>query len=253
MDFFFGKPKTLEDKVKEHRKLIIQAKRELGKESSHLQREEPKLKNDVRTQAKKGTKRSIERAAKSLVRNRAQVERIHGMIHRLEDFNEMLRTVKNQELMVKSMVNLTRLMVQMDQMVSLPAFSDVVVVMRQQTDDLNQKQDLIDSTMDKMFEDTDPDQMETTDIVNSVMHELGISLENSLVETPSHTPGLITVNSIQTNTNHQPQQQQPMVDGNASLSQDLTWNSVMNQASAQNSINPNLDLEERLKRLKNNR
>eukprot|EP01123_Difflugia_compressa_P000095 TRINITY_DN1019_c0_g6_i1.p1 TRINITY_DN1019_c0_g6~~TRINITY_DN1019_c0_g6_i1.p1 ORF type:complete len:196 (+),score=48.25 TRINITY_DN1019_c0_g6_i1:67-588(+) len=122
--------------------------------------------------------------AKDLVRTRKHVEKMYRMKTQLQAVSLRIQTIKSQAAMMDAMRGVTRAMVRMNNTINLPALQQIMVEFQKQSEIMDIKEETIGDTMDDMF-DEEEEEAETSEIVNQVLDEIGISLGSELVDTPA--------------------------------------------------------------------
>jgi charged multivesicular body protein 2A len=85
----------------------------------------------------------------------------------------------------QAMLNMTRAMVRMNRGINVKSMQDIIRNFEKHTDMMNDKQNMIDETLDQSMADFDNEQ-EESDIVRQVMEEIGLE-----VQMPNGTVGKV--------------------------------------------------------------
>ena len=111
MGNLFGKEKPLKEVLRENKRMITRAIRELDRERTALEREEKKLTIDIKKMAKENQMSAVKIMAKDLVRTRAHITKFIEMRSHLQSCGLKLQTVKSHHAMGEAMKNTTKAMV----------------------------------------------------------------------------------------------------------------------------------------------
>jgi len=126
MGNIFGKAKPLKEILRENKRNITRAIRELDRERAGLEREEKKLIADIKKQAKEGQMKSVKIMAKDLVRTRQYITKFIEMRSHLQGAAIKLQTVKSHQAMAESMGSVAKAMVKMNKQVDIPAINKMM-------------------------------------------------------------------------------------------------------------------------------
>lgn len=84
MEWLFGKKKTPAEILRENKRMLDKAIRELDRERMGLQTQEKKIVAEIKKMAKDGQMDAVKVMAKSLVRNRHAVTKLYGLKSHLQ-------------------------------------------------------------------------------------------------------------------------------------------------------------------------
>lgn len=224
MEFFFGRKKTPEEILRDNKRAIDRAIRELEREKNRMEQQEVKLKNDIRKNAKSNQMDSVKIMAKDLVRTKSQIKKFELMKANLQAISIKTATLKSQNNMAQAMRGVTQGLVRMNRQMNLPQIQRVIHEFQKQTDMVDMKEEMINDVMDDVFEE-DTDEQESDQIVNQVLDELGIEMNQTLASLPSSAKS-------------------PVADKTSTSDKQPAAQTVANSAAA------DADLEERLNKLR---
>lgn len=134
MEFLFGKQKSAGDRIKDYNRSIKKSVRELDRERNTLERQEKKLMNDIKKQAKDGQMDSAKIMAKDLVRTRAYIKKMHKMKSHMEAVSLRLQTMSSSQQMAQCMKGVTKAMGMMNRKVGTPGLRPAHTCARLQRD-----------------------------------------------------------------------------------------------------------------------
>lgn len=204
MEFFFGKRKTPDEILRENKRAIDRAIRDIEREKERMVQQEVKLKNDIRKNAKSNQMDSVKIMAKDLVRTKGQIKKFELMKANLQAISIKTATLKSQNNMAQAMRGVTQGLVRMNRQMNLPQIQRIIHEFQKQTDMVDMKEEMINDVMDDVFEE-DTDEQESDQIVNQVLDELGIEMNQTILNMPSAAKTTLTDKTA--NTDKQPQAQ----------------------------------------------
>lgn len=184
MGNLLGKEKPLKEVLRENKRMITRAVRELDRERASLEREEKRLTVDIKKAAKEQQMNAVKIMAKDLVRTRAHVTKFIEMRSHLQSCALKLQTVKSHHAMGEAMKNTTKAMMSMNKAVNAPAISKMMAEFERE----NMKSEMMQEIMGEMLDDAmeEPgDEEETEQIVSQVLDEIGISFNEELPVEPA--------------------------------------------------------------------
>lgn len=173
------KTKTPAEILRENKRAIDRAIRELERERVGLERQEKKLVGDIKKAAKEGKNNVCKIMAKDLVRVRRQIQKFYQMKAQMQGVSLHLTTLKSTQAMGTAMVSMTKAMHRMNATMNLPALQRIMQEFMKQSEMMDMKQEMMNDTMDDVFEE-EADEEESEQIVNQVLEEIGISLNQNM-------------------------------------------------------------------------
>ncbi|KAL0236539.1 hypothetical protein GEMRC1_003121 [Eukaryota sp. GEM-RC1] len=175
----FGKRKTLEEQLKEHKRSIDRSIRELDRERAKLQRQEQQCIVEIKKMAKAGQTNAAKIMAKDLVRTRKNVDKFYRMKTQLQAVSLRLQTLKSTQALTNVMQKTAQAMGKMNAQLNLPGLQRTMMQFEQQNEMMNSKQEMVDDTLDDVFAEDDEEE-ETEEVVNAVFQEIGLDIDGSL-------------------------------------------------------------------------
>lgn len=194
MGNLLGKNKPLKEVLRENKRMITRAVRELDRERTSLEREEKRLTIEIKKMAKEQQMGAVKIMAKDLVRTRSHVTKFIEMRSHLQSCGLKLQTVKSHQAMADAMKNTTKAMMKMNQAVNAPAISKMMAEFERE----NMKSEMMQEIMGEMMDDAmaEPgDEEETENIVSQVLDEIGITMGEEIPVGPALGSGTQTVAS----------------------------------------------------------
>ena len=107
MGNIFGKEKPLKEQLRENKRMITRAIRELDRETRGLQREEQRLTIEIKKMARENQMKAVRIMAKDLVRTRQYITKFIEMRSQLQGCALKLQTVKSHAAMAEAMSGIT--------------------------------------------------------------------------------------------------------------------------------------------------
>uniref|UniRef100_A0A2P2KEH1 Uncharacterized protein MANES_04G143300 n=1 Tax=Rhizophora mucronata TaxID=61149 RepID=A0A2P2KEH1_RHIMU len=184
MSFLFGKRKTPAELLRENKRMIDKSIRELERERQGLQGQEKKLIVEIKKSAKQGQMGAVKVMAKDLIRTRHQIEKFYKLKSQLQGVSLRIQTLKSTQAMGEAMKGVTKAMGQMNRQMNLPSLQKIMLEFEKQ----NEKMEMVTEVMGDAIDDAlegDEEEVETEDLVNQVLDEIGIDIKNELVNAPS--------------------------------------------------------------------
>lgn len=184
MGNIFGKEKPLKEVLRENKRTINRAIRELDREKAQLEREEKRLTIEIKKAAKEQQMGAVKIMAKDLVRTRQYVSKFIEMRSNLQGCALKLQTVKSHQAMAEAMSSTAKAMAKMNKAVDVKSISKML----QQFEKENAKSEMMQEVMgdaidDAMYEEGNAD--EEDQIVQQVLDEIGINFDGDIPTVPS--------------------------------------------------------------------
>ncbi|KOM47698.1 hypothetical protein LR48_Vigan07g140200 [Vigna angularis] len=180
MSFIFGKRKNPAEIVRENKRMLDKSIREIERERQVLQSQEKKLILEIKKSAKQGQMGAVKVMAKDLVRTRHQIEKFYKLKSQLQGVSLRIQTLKSTQAMGEAMKGVTKAMGQMN----LPSLQKILQEFEYQNDRMELITEVMGDTMDDAFEGEEEEE-ETEELVNQVLDEIGININQELLNAPS--------------------------------------------------------------------
>ncbi|KAI7875100.1 charged multivesicular body protein 2a [Lichtheimia hyalospora FSU 10163] len=184
MDFLFGRKKTPAEMLRQHQRTITKAQRELDRERERLERQEKKLIADIKKSAKANQMSACKVMAKDLVRTRRYVQKFYQMKTQLQAVGLRIQTLRSNQQMADAMKGASKAMSSMNRQMNLPKIQQIMMEFEKESEVMDMKEEMMGDAIDDVMEDED-DEVESEEIVNKVLDEIGISLNQELAEAPT--------------------------------------------------------------------
>jgi len=179
LDLIFGKRKTPAEVLRENKRMLDRAIRELDRERNAMQTQEKKLIAEIKQMAGKGQNDACKIMAKQLVRNRRAIQKFYQLKSHLQAVSLKITAAKSMDSMAHAMAGATKAMGAMNRQFNLPALRGIMMEFEKQNNKMEQTQDM----MDDVFDDEGAEE-ESDEIVKQVLDELSINLTMQLGSVP---------------------------------------------------------------------
>jgi len=180
MGNIFGKEKPLKEQLRENKRMITRAIRELDRETRGLEREEKRLTMDIKKMARENQMKAVKIMAKDLVRTRQYITKFIEMRSQLQGCALKLQTVKSHAAMAEAMSSTAQAMKKMNKAVDVPAINKMMAEFEKE----NMKSEMMQEMMGDALEDVMDNDEEEDRIVNQVLDEIGIDMTGEIPNAP---------------------------------------------------------------------
>ncbi len=172
--------------MRENKRVINRAIRELDREKSNLERQEKKLIADIKKNAKANQMGAVKVLAKDLVRTRNYVTKFIEFRSHLQGVALKLEVVRSHEAMSSAMKDITKAMVKLNKQVNVKSLQKIMIEFMKE----NERSELTGEMMgdaidDALTEEGDAEAEEA--IVGQVLDEIGISFDEAVPQVPVGT------------------------------------------------------------------
>ncbi|CAI9286131.1 unnamed protein product [Lactuca saligna] len=194
MSFLFGKKKTPAELLRENKRMLDKSIREIERERQGLQTQEKKLIVEIKKSAKQGQMGAVKVMAKDLIRTRHQIEKFYKLKSQLQGVSLRIQTLKSTQAMGEAMKGVTKAMGQMNRQMNLPSLQKIMQEFERQ----NEKMEMVSEVMGDAIDDAlegDEEEDETEELVSQVLDEIGIDINQELMNAPS---GAVSVPAAKT-------------------------------------------------------
>mmetsp|Transcript_17133 Transcript_17133/g.47124 ORF Transcript_17133/g.47124 Transcript_17133/m.47124 type:complete len:231 (-) Transcript_17133:846-1538(-) len=182
-----GKDKPLKEVLRENKRMINRAIRELDREKTSLEREEKRLTIEIKKAAKEGQMGAVKIMAKDLVRTRQYVTRFIEMRSHLQGCALKLQTVKSHHAMSQAMKSTAKAMHKMNKAVDVPAINKMMQDFERENAKTEIMQEIMGDTIDDALGGQENEEEEEA-VVNQVLDEIGISFGENLPDAAPTAP-----------------------------------------------------------------
>jgi len=184
LEGLFGKRRSPAELLRENKRSLDKAIRELDRERTGLQKQEKKLVAEIKTMAKQGQMGAVKVMAKDLVRTRHSVTKFYGLKSQLQGVSLRMQTLKSTQAMSDAMRGVTKAMGTMNRQLNLPGLQKIMREFERENEKMEMTTEVMGDAIDDAFEAEDEEE-ETDELVNQVLDEIGINMETGLMDAPS--------------------------------------------------------------------
>ena len=170
--------------LRENKRNLDKAVRELDRERMQMQHQEKRLIVDMKKLAKSGQTDTCKVLAKSLIRTRKQITKFYQLKAQLQAVSLKMQTLKSSQAMADAMKGVTKAMGTMNGQLNLPQLTHTLREFEKQNERMEMTSEVMGDAMDDVFEE-DGEEEETDELVNQVMDEIGINTSAGLVTAPA--------------------------------------------------------------------
>ncbi|KAF5836398.1 Snf7-domain-containing protein [Dunaliella salina] len=183
LEALFGKRKTPADLLRENKRNLDKAIRDLDRERMGLQNQEKRIIQDIKKMAKEGQMDAVKVMAKSLVRNRHAVTKMYGLKSQLQAVSLRIATLKSTDAMANAMKGATKAMRMMNKKLNMPQLTHIMREFEKQNERMEMTSDMMGDAVDDAMGEEDEEE-ETDGLVNQVLDEIGIANLTELAAAP---------------------------------------------------------------------
>jgi len=176
-----SKPKPIEEVLKENKRAINKAIREIEKEVTRMERKQKEMATNIKRMAKKNQTASVKVVVKDFVRMKGHISRLIMFKTQLNAIALKMQTMKSHQALTSAMNGAFGCMKRMNAAVSLPAMQEIMRDFQYENEKAEEYQENMDELIDDVMGEDDAE-MEEDAIFNQVMDELGIENSAALPE-----------------------------------------------------------------------
>ncbi|KAL9224228.1 hypothetical protein vseg_000288 [Gypsophila vaccaria] len=184
MSFLFGNRKTPAELLRENKRMLDKSIREIERERQGLQTQEKKLITEIKKSAKQGQMGAVRVMAKDLIRTRHQIDKFYKLKSQLQGVSLRIQTLKSTQAMGEAMKGVTKAMGQMNRQMNLPSLQKIMQDFERQNERMELTSEVMGDAIDDAMEG-DEEETETEELVSQVLDEIGIDINQELVNAPS--------------------------------------------------------------------
>lgn len=175
MGNIMGKQKPLKEVMRENKRTITRAVRELDREKQQLEKEEQRLTIEIKKAAKANQMGSVKVMAKDLVRTRQYITKFIEMRSHLQGTALKLQTIKSHQAMADAMQSTAKAMATMNKAVNVSSITKMMAEFERENAKTEMMQEVMGDAIDDVMEG-DENEEEEDRIVGQVLDEIGINM-----------------------------------------------------------------------------
>jgi len=190
----FHKPSSKEI-LRKQKRALNRAIRDLDRERVKLEQQEKALIVNIKNTAKKNQVNACKIMAKDLVRTRRYIQKFYEMKTQLQAVSLRIQTLQSNQTMAEAMKGVSSAMKAMNKQINLPQINKIMMNFEKESELMDLKEEMVNDAIDNVMEEED-DEEESENIVNQIFDEIGISLNQELVDTPQTALGVQNKTSV---------------------------------------------------------
>ena len=169
--------KTPEEIVKENKRLINKSLRHLERERSKMEREEPKILNDIKKLAQKGLHGPAKIRAKDLARLRNQVSQLYVLGSQLKGITMQLASVQGNAAVMEALQKSTQAISAVEHSMSIKDIMNMVKDYAKESEKLGMKTEMMGDAVEEAIDTGDVD-AEGEKIYSQICDDINVDYEN---------------------------------------------------------------------------
>jgi len=177
------KKKTPAELIRENKRMIDRAIREMDRERVKMEQQEKKVIADIKKTAKTGQMDAVKVMAKDLVRTRQHIKKFMLMRANMQAVSLKMTTMKSQHTMAQSMKGVTKAMGRMNKTMNMPQIQKIMAEFAKQSEMMEMKGEMMDDAIDDAMDDGETEE-DTEQLVGQILGELGIEISNAMNAIP---------------------------------------------------------------------
>jgi len=190
----FHRP-TSKEILRKQKRALNRAIRDLDRERMKLEQQEKTLIVNIKNTAKKNQVNACKIMAKDLVRTRRYIQKFYEMKTQLQAVSLRIQTLQSNQTMTEAMKGVSTAMKTMNKQINLPQINKIMMNFEKESELMDIKEEMMNDAIDNVMEEED-DEEESENIVNQIFDEIGISLNQELVDTPQTSLGTKVSNTV---------------------------------------------------------
>jgi len=175
---------SLQEQLRQNKRVVNRAIREMDRERAALEREKAKIERDIKKLAKQNEMAAVRVLAKDLVRTRQYISKFHVMKSNLQSLSLKMQTMKTQHEMALAMGKMTKSMKRMNKKMNIQTITKIVTEFERENEKTEMTEEMMSDVIGDAFDDGEAEEEEDR-IVNQVLDEIGITLTDDLQAAPS--------------------------------------------------------------------
>mmetsp|Transcript_14470 Transcript_14470/g.24942 ORF Transcript_14470/g.24942 Transcript_14470/m.24942 type:complete len:224 (+) Transcript_14470:52-723(+) len=168
-------PLTVKEQVKEQKRNIDKAIRELDRERMKMEQQEKTIQAQIRKAAKDDQIDAARMMAKDLVRTRQQVKRMYQMKTQMQSISMQMTSIQSTAAMNSALAGVVSSMAAMNTQLDLPSMQKLVMEYEKQTGKMEMTQEMMDDALEGAM-GVEGEELATDEVLNQVLDELGLDL-----------------------------------------------------------------------------
>jgi charged multivesicular body protein 2A len=178
-----GQKLTLKEQMRNNERALKKAIRGVEREKAQLERDQKKLINDIKKNAKQGQMGAVKVMAKDLVRNKRFVQKIIEMRSHLWGVQQRMHEMRSTHAMTGAMRGASKAMTRMNQQMNLPQIQKVMKEFAMESEKMEMTSEMVGDSIDDAM-GAEEDEEESEEVVSQVLAEIGLDMSENLGHAP---------------------------------------------------------------------
>lgn len=170
---------TPKEQMREYRRGLKRAIREIDRERLKLQNEEKKLIAEIKKLAKLNNVGPVKVMAKDLVRLRRHVNKFYEMKSQISGIDLRLQTMSSTQTMASVLRGVTPVLSSINKQMNLPELNNLMKEFYKENQKMEMTEEMMGDAVD-MALDHEDDDLQTDQVVNEVLSEIGVDIAGQL-------------------------------------------------------------------------
>eukprot|EP01135_Chromosphaera_perkinsii_P008990 Nk52_evm8s1569 gene=Nk52_evmTU8s1569 len=177
------KKETPEQTLRKSKREMTKTQRGMDRERANLERQEKQLEIDIKAAAKKGDNATAKVLAKQLIKVREQKNKTAVMKSRVAGISAQQQSMHSSHKMAQVMGNTAQAMHQVNKTMDVKKVQKNMMEFEKQNQHMEMTEEMMNDCLDGL-DDSDAE-MESEDIMNQVLDEIGIEINTKMANAPS--------------------------------------------------------------------
>jgi charged multivesicular body protein 2A len=177
--------KTPKQVLREHKRTLERAIRELAKEQKLMEKQEIKVKADIKKAVEARQMGAVRVMAKDLVRTRRYVSKFRAMQAQLQMVSLRIQTLQSTQAMATAMRGCVRAMHSLNRQLNLPQLQRIMMDFEKQSYIMDAKEELMGDALEEALGADEDEDEETDALVNQILDEINISINKVVADAPT--------------------------------------------------------------------
>jgi len=178
----------MEEQLKINKRMINRAVREMDRERDKLTREETRITNEIKLQAKRNNTTTVKIMAKDLVRTRKHINKFINMRSHLQGVALRMQTVKSTEAMARALKTTATAMTSVNKELNLPELTAILQEFEEESQKMGISEEVMGEAIDDALDEVG-DLDEEDVVIAKILDEIGIDLNAMLNAAPATAVG----------------------------------------------------------------
>ena len=170
---------TPKEQMREYRRGLKRAVREIERERLKLQNEEKKMIAEIKRLAKSNNIGPVKVMAKDLVRLRRHVQKFYDMKSQINGVDLRLQTMSSTQTMAEVIRGVTPALVNINKQMNLPELNNMMKEFYKENQRMEMTEEMMGEAVDMALEHEDDD-AQTDQVVGQVLSEIGVEIAGQL-------------------------------------------------------------------------